>query len=213
MDGYEMATMMPGGYRVASANAGGGRAQHGASRWRPVMVSALLSLGLAVMALVAPAIVSAHAGYHSSDPAAGAVVKAAPTVVTVHFEENVNPQGSDIVIYDATHKPVSTAPAQLSRSDLKTMTVPMTGDGDGVYLVEWHTVSADDGDPDIGGFNFTVNSKATADTTPTATSSQHGTATGGGSGGAPIWLAVLIGVIGLALGGAGGFYAARRPVA
>jgi methionine-rich copper-binding protein CopC len=193
------------------AGMAGRRGRGRSSRARPVVVSALLILGLVVLALVAPAIASAHAGYKSSDPPAGAVVKTAPSVVTVHFEENVNPQGSDIIIYDATRKQVSTAPAQVSRADLTTMTLPMNGDGDGTYLVEWHTVSADDGDPDIGGFTFTVNAKAVAQATPAAT--QHGNAAGGGSGGAPVWLTVLIGLAGLALGGAGGVYAARRPAA
>jgi copper resistance protein C len=83
-------------------------------------------------------------------------------VVTVHFAQHVNPQGSNILVYDATHKQVSTAPATVVTSDLKTMTVPMKGDGDGIYLVEWHTVSADDGDADIGAFNFTVSASGKA---------------------------------------------------
>ena len=63
----------------------------------------------------------------------------------------------------ARRKAVSTAAAQVSRSDLKTMTVPMKGDGDGIYLAEWHTVSADDGAADIGGFTFTVSASGKAD--------------------------------------------------
>ena len=170
-----------------------------------------LLAGLALLAALfaLPGIAAAHAYYVSSDPPANAVLKQAPTLVTVHFAENVAPQGSDLVVYDATHKQVSTAAAQVSHADLKTMTVPMAGDGDGIYFVEWHTVSADDGDPDIGGFNFTVNSKATADTTPTPTAST-GTGGGGGSGGTPVWLTVLVGLAGLAIGGAGTYYATRR---
>lgn len=203
----------PGACGAGAATCSGvaGRREHRLPHARPVVVSALLTLGLAVLALVAPAIASAHAGYKSSDPPAGAVVKTAPSVVTVHFEENVNPQGSDIIVYDATRKQVSTAPAQVSRADLTTMTLPMAGDGDGTYLVEWHTVSADDGDPDIGGFTFTVNSKAGAQVTPAP--AQRNNSAGGGTGGVPVWLTVLIGLVGLALGGASGYYAARRPAA
>jgi methionine-rich copper-binding protein CopC len=58
-------------------------------------------------------------------------------------------------------KTVSTGPAQVVRTDFKTMTVAMQGDDSEIYLVQWHTVSADDGDPDIGAFTFTVSTTAT----------------------------------------------------
>lgn len=159
-------------------------------------------------ALLAPGIASAHAPMVSADPAAGSTIKAAPSIVTVHFAENVNPKGSDVIVYDVTGKQVSTAPAQVSRADLKTMTVAMAGDGDGVYLVEWHTVSADDGDPDIGAFTFTVDKNAKV-ATPTPTTGAHGS--GGNSSGAPVWLTVLLALLGLAVGAGGGYLLARRP--
>jgi methionine-rich copper-binding protein CopC len=144
----------------------------------------------------------------SSNPKDGAVIKSAPTTVSITFAENVDPKGSDIVVYDATHKQVSTGQATVSASDLKTMTVPMQGNGDGIYFVEWHTVSADDGDPDIGGFNFTVGTSDTA--TPGSGSSPSTTATATNAAGVPVWIAVLIGVVGLVLGAGGAVVAARR---
>ncbi len=137
------------------------------------------------------------------------MVKTAPSVVTVHFAEEVNPQGSGIVVYDATHKQVSTAPAQVLRSDLKTMTVPMVGDGDGFYLVEWHTTSAQDGDPDIGGFTFEVSASAKA-APGGATTAPSVTASNGGSAGAPVWLTVMLLLVGLVAGGAGGCMVGRH---
>jgi hypothetical protein len=98
------------------------------------------------------------------------------------------------------------APAQVTSGDLKTVTGPMAGDGGGTYLVEWHTVSADDGDPDIGAFTFVVDSTGSA--TPVTIS--PGGQSGGGQSGTPTWLVVVVGLVGLALGGAGGFAAARR---
>jgi methionine-rich copper-binding protein CopC len=187
--------------------------------WRPAAGMAMpLALGLLAIALGAPAIASAHAAhayYVSSDPAAGAVVKTAPSVVTVHFAENVNPQGSDIVVYDATHKAVSTAAAQVSRSDLKTMTVPMKGDGAEIYLVEWHTVSADDGDPDIGAFTFSVIASGKADPSagPATGATTGGSNTSTGSTGTPVWLTVLVGLVGLALGAGGAYVALTRGAA
>ena len=166
-----------------------------------VLVAAVLAALAAV--LVVPALAFAHASYMSSVPAANATLKAAPSVVTVHFAEEVNPTGSDIVVFDAKHQQVSTAPAQVERSDLTTMTVSMKGDGSDTYLVEWHTVSATDGDPDIGAFNFFV----------TASGSQPTGASGSGSSastGTPAWVVVLVGIVGLVIGGAGGMALARR---
>lgn len=176
--------------------------------------AAALLLG-AALALLAPGIASAHASYVSSDPAANAVLKTAPTTVTIHFAENVNPTGSEVVVYDAQHKQVSTAPAQVDRADLKTMTVPMQGDGSEVYLVEWQTVSADDGDPDIGAFTFDVNASGSAAASPTVTpdaaspASSSGSTGSSGSSGSPGWVVALVGIAGL-VAGAGGTLLARR---
>jgi copper resistance protein C len=172
------------------------------------------ALALAVLAMLSPGIASAHAYYISSTPKAGEVVKQAPSTITITFAENVNPQGSNVIVYDATHKQVSTAPAQVSRSNLKQMTVPMTGDGDGIYLVEWNTVSGDDGAQDIGGFDFMVNSSGTVDPSvgPLNAGSASTTTTGtsSGSGGVPVWLTIVIGLVALVVGAGGGYFATRR---
>jgi len=172
-------------------------------------VGAPAGIGLllaAAVALLAPGIASAHAHYGSSNPAPNAILTTAPTTITVHFMENVNPQGSDLVVYDAKGNKVSTAPGQVDRNDLKTMTVSMQGNGSEIYMVEWHTVSADDGDPDIGAFNFLVNpSAATKQTVLPKT-----TTTTSSSSGMPIWLGVVLGVIGLVVGGGGGYFLAQR---
>jgi methionine-rich copper-binding protein CopC len=169
--------------------------RRGAGRWVPAAVV----LG-AIIALMSPAIAAAHAKYNSSNPGANAVLKAAPSAVTVSFLENVNPVGSDLTIYDATGKVVSTGPAQVSHSNTKMMVVGMKGDGSDNYMVVWRTVSLDDGAPDIGAFNFFIGSDAApAPPAPTQVSS-----------GMPAWSVALIGVVGLGLGGAGGTLLARR---
>lgn len=170
-------------------------------------VAALLLAGLA--ALWSPTVASAHAAYVSSDPAANAVLKTAPTLITLHFAENVNPTGSEVFVYDAKGKQVSTGPAQVDRGDLKTMTVGMQGDDSETYLVVWHNVSADDGDPDTGAFTFTVS--ATATPQPTATTQDgNGHGSSSGSTGVPGWVAALIGILGLVVGAAGGIWYSRR---
>ncbi|MFI5272254.1 MAG: copper resistance protein CopC [Ktedonobacterales bacterium] len=161
------------------------------------------ALGIAIMlSLVVAGIASAHAKYKSSDPAANAVLKAAPSVVTVHFYENVNPDGSSLTVYDSRGKVVSAGTGQVSTADTKTMTVSMQGNGSEAYLVVWKTVSLDDGDPDIGGFNFFVGNAAAPATTGSSASQ-------GSSSGVPGWVAALIGVAGVVVG-SGAMFLARR---
>ena len=125
----------------------------------------------------------------------------------------MNPASSDVIIYDTKGKVVSTAAAKVDTSDAKTMTVPMTGDDAESYLVVWHTVSLDDGDPAVGAFIFNVGSQAKPGDTGGSTTSPgtpSTTATGNTSSGVPGWVVVLVGVAGLLLGSAGTFVLAGR---
>lgn len=171
-----------------------------AFRSRLLVVTAVAAALLLTLAFAGMA--SAHAKYLSSDPAANAVLKAPPSVVTVHFIENVNPDGSSLTIYDSKGRVVSNGPGQVSISDTKTMTVSMTGDGSDNYMVVWKTVSLDDGAPDIGAFNFYIGGDA-------APSSSNGTSSAAASGDLPGWAVALVGIAGLIVG-AGGMYFARR---
>ena len=78
-----------------------------------IVAGALLGL-LAALAL--PGLAFAHSHPTSSSPAADAVLKTAPTVVTILFAEELNPADSDIVVYDSKHQQVSTGSAQSSES-------------------------------------------------------------------------------------------------
>jgi methionine-rich copper-binding protein CopC len=182
------------------------------------LASALaLTAALGLTVLLA-GVASAHASYVSSDPAAGAVLAAAPTKVTVHFAENVDPQGSSLMVYhepeaknafsfDADAKVVSTGQSQVPLSDSKSMTIAMTDDGNGVYGVVWKTVSADDGDTDNGVFFFGVgvgnvlgNSAPTVTPGPTTASSRD----------VAVWVPILVGILALLVGGGLGAWLARR---
>ena len=191
----------------------------------PVRISAALlalslTLGLALAAVSFVARtpgVAAHAKPVSSVPAANATVTEAPTVVTVHFGEDVNPAGSDLVVYDTTGKVVSTAPGKVDTSDATTMTVPMTGDDAETYLVVWHTVSLDDGDPAVGAFVFNVGSQAKAGDGGGSTTAQVARASGAtvsaanASAGVPAWVVALVGIAGLIVGSGGALlFAGRR---
>ncbi len=174
------------------------------SRSLPVAPWALGAALLLSLAFTGTA--SAHAEYKSSDPATDAVLKSAPSVVTVHFYENVNPSGSSLTVYDGQGKVVSTGSGQVSVTDAMTMTVDMQGDSAEVYLVVWKTVSLDDGDPDIGAFNFFVGNAAVP------TRGQASPLAAPRDSGVPGWVAALLTLGGLAVGGGGGFVLARRRV-
>ncbi|MGH2501118.1 MAG: copper resistance CopC family protein, partial [Ktedonobacterales bacterium] len=188
--------------------------QSGGAMAALALVVALVAL--AALALAAPTAQAAprtgaralHARYLSSVPAANAVVKAAPSTVTIHFAEPVDPAGSAVVIYDAKGHVVSQA-AHVETNDLTTMRVAMTSTDSEVYLVYWHTVSATDGYPDVGAFNFFVSASGASELAPTGVTATPAT-TPASAPGAPIWLAALIAVVALLVGLAGGAEWARR---
>jgi methionine-rich copper-binding protein CopC len=193
--------------------------------WLTVSLFSLLLGG--TLLLFAPATAFAHAEYVSSDPAINAMLTKVPTTVTIHFSENVDPSGSDVLIYDVNGKQVSTDAAQVDRADLKTMHVNLSGDSSEIYVVYWHTVSAVEGHHDAGSFRFFVNispmlkgmvsgkmsmpgSSSSMSSGSTVGSSQTATST---TPGTSLWMTVVIGVIGLVVGGAAVFVATRRRIA
>src|SRR5262249_8294610 len=122
------------------------------------------ALFAALLSLAAPGGASAHPAipFHSklsnANPAIGAVLKTAPTTGTLKFTEDLKPDGSDIVVYGDKGETVSTGKATVSAGSAKTMTVAMKGDDSETYVVVFHTVSADDGDPYTDAYQFTVSS-------------------------------------------------------
>lgn len=182
-------------------------------RMLPVLLALSVALGLALAAIVSVAqapTAAAHAKYESSVPASNSTVTEAPTVVTVHFAEEVNPAGSDLIVYDTKGNKVSAAASKVDTNDAKTMTVPMTGDDSDSYLVVWHTVSLGDGDAAVGAFIFNVGSTAKAGDGGGATTSGASVAPESASSGAPGWVVALVGALGLVIGGAGTFVLAGR---
>ena len=183
-------------------------------RMLPAMLALSLTLGLALAAIISVAqapTAAAHAKYESSVPASNSTVTEAPTVVTVHFAEEVNPAGSDLIVYDTKGNKVSTAAGQVDTNDAKTMTVPMAGNDSESYMVVWHTVSLDDGDAAVGAFIFNVGSTAKAgDGGGSTTTTGASAAAESASSGIPGWVVVLVGGLGLVVGSAGAFVLAGR---
>ncbi len=118
-------------------------------------------------------VVLAHADYERSVPAADEVVDQSPQQVQVWFtQELFRREGQNsLEVYGPDEQRVDLDDAAIDDDDRKLMTVSLQADlADGVYIVRWRTLSADDGDDADGEFRFTVragNPASEADT-PTA---------------------------------------------
>src|SRR5215470_7903249 len=163
-----------------------------------LLIATLLSLGLMlVMVGMASAHTSypAHAKVNKAIPAIGSTISQAPTTVTVFTLENMapGPSKSNLFVYSQVGDLISQGNAQVSLTNPREMSItikPDTANLNGVYVVRWITVSAEDGDPDQGAFVFTVNAAAVASPTPapTKSTSQGTTTTTNSSGGTPVWV-------------------------
>lgn len=118
---------------------------------------ALAAIGVAVatlMVVAAPA--GAHALPQSSDPAAGATLKEAPSAVTITFGETPDPRLSLLRVLDSAGQDHATGKSQAVPGNPATLRVAVAKLGDGVYTVSWRTVSEVDGHLAAGTFSFGV---------------------------------------------------------
>jgi methionine-rich copper-binding protein CopC len=188
-------------------------------------IAMLLSLGLlSILAGTASAhpALPAHAKVDKAIPAIGSTVSQAPTTVTVFTLENINPDPnkSNLFVYSPAGELISQSNARVSLTNPEEMSITIKPDPanlNGVYVVQWKTVSALDGDPDQGAFVFAVNTGATTTPTPAPTTST-GQATPpsntntSGTSGTPIWVPIVVGIVALLAGLGGGLaFGRRRP--
>jgi methionine-rich copper-binding protein CopC len=85
----------------------------------------------------------AHAHLDRASPAAGATLAVAPTEVTLHFTQQLEPKFSTIVVRDAAGKQVDKGDSHLSEEDLTVLKVSLQPLGSGSYKVEWRVISVD----------------------------------------------------------------------
>src|SRR2546423_3871262 len=169
-----------------------------------ISAATLLSLGLLLIVVGTASAHTAHAKVLSAIPAIGSTITRAPTNVTVFTAENINPDPklSNLFVYSPGGDLISQGDAKVSLSNPKEMSIAIKPNGNGVYVVRWITVSAEDGDPDQGAFVFTVKPAVVA--TPTATSNGTTPTMTTGTGGTPLWVPILVGIVALVVGlGAG----------
>src|SRR6476660_2219574 len=113
-----------------------------------------LAAAVLLIALVAiPA--AAHAQLDKPTPADTATVTQPVTVVSGTFVERVNPNGSSLVVKLVGGGTVATGGVDPSNAK-QMLATPATPLGSGDYLVQWTTVSLDDGELARGTWTFTV---------------------------------------------------------
>jgi copper resistance protein C len=193
-------------------------------------LAALFSIGvLLIMAGTASAhstvsahpVIPAHAKVNKAIPAIGSTIAQAPTSVTVFTLENINPNPtkSNLFVYSPAGDLISQGNAQVSLQNPREMSIKITPDPknlNGIYVVRWITVSAQDGDPDQGAFVFTVAASAAATPTAATTTSTNQTTpppsntTSTGSGGTPVWVPIVVGIVALLVGLGAGLGLGRR---
>ncbi len=117
---------------------------------RPVLRA--LTLGAAALSVTSAAF--AHTHLASSEPAANAEV-VAPTEVTIHFTDPLEPAFSKIALADASGNPAAPGPSQVDKKDARVMHLPLPRLSAGRYAVHW-TAVATDGHRTQGDFAFTV---------------------------------------------------------
>jgi len=116
--------------------------------------SALIG-AFAICTLALSSIALAHARYAGSTPAPGQTLATSPAAVVITFTEELAAASTGTVT-DAAGATVSTG-ATIDANDRTRLTIALKPSlPNGVYKVNWHSVSADDGDELDGSFFFGV---------------------------------------------------------
>ena len=115
------------------------------------------ALALATLALLARTSgVAAHATLIQADPPANAYLQRSPPEIALAFAEPLDLGSSTIRLLDATGRPLSTGPVELSGSGL-TLRLRLQGQlAPGIYNVLWTNISRVDGHALRGSYPFTV---------------------------------------------------------
>jgi len=114
----------------------------------------------AIVCLIAGSVVATAAFAHpklvKSDPAADAVVTAAPKELRLSFNEELVPKFSSAEVKDRKGQKVEIGTAAADPTDKKQLVVPLAKPlAAGTYKVEWHAVAADTHRVQ-GSYSFTV---------------------------------------------------------
>ena len=132
-----------------------------AARCRRLLVHLLLGAGIAIGLMAAtPSPALAHAVLVRTDPAENALLAQAPSVVTLTFDERVEPVKKAFSVVGPNGKSANTG-SPANTDDGKHVSMRLTRHlPQGTYLVSYRVISAD-GHPVGGGFDFSVGKRST----------------------------------------------------
>lgn len=131
--------------------------------WRKFTLFLFCLTVLGSSALLSLRVVSGHAEYDHSDPAADAVLAAAPTQVQIWFSQELfRRQGTNkLEVYDAAEQRVDLDDVTIDDDDRTLLRVSLSPSlPAGRYTVRWQALSAEDGHEGQGEFAFTVGEAA-----------------------------------------------------
>lgn len=124
--------------------------------------SFLLGLLLTLLALL-PHRVSAHATLVESDPPSNAIIADAPPTARLRFTEPLEPTYSRVVLASAESGPIATAPSRVDPDDPYMLLLDLPTLAEGVYALQWRTLSTVDGHTMTGTVPFVIGDPAAAD--------------------------------------------------
>jgi methionine-rich copper-binding protein CopC len=115
----------------------------------------ILMTALAIATLALSGVALAHAPYKSSTPSPGQTLASSPASVVIFFEEEIG-TGSTGTVTNASGATVSSG-AAIDPNDRTKLTITLNPSlPNGVYKVNWTSISADDNDELDGSFFFGV---------------------------------------------------------
>src|SRR5258708_1002719 len=142
----------------------GGTALGAVPRTVRARLARLLGAGGVAVAvpLLGPVTAQAHALVVRSDPAAGASLARVPRTVTITFSEAPEPNQSLVQVLDSSGRSVAGGTSHMVPGSALQMAVPLSPLLNGVYTVDWKTVSRDAGHSSSGTYTFGVGPPAYA---------------------------------------------------
>jgi copper transport protein len=141
-----------------------------------------LAAAAAILLLVAPATVVAHAALDEATPSDGATVLGTPAEIAGTFTQDLEPDGSSMQLRDAQGSVIATGMAD--PDEVRRMAITEVPDlAIGTYEVRWTTLSAEDDELERGTWTFTVAlaAKTPGTPAPTETASPSAAATASAS--------------------------------
>lgn len=141
---------------------------------RPVFLAGLLTV---LVALVLAPAARAHDVLIATDPEDAATLDAAPSAITLTFNNSPLDVGSAIIVADSAGETVAEGTGTVSGTDV-VLELDELAAGD--YEVQWRVASSD-GHPIEGTFGFTVEGAAEPTATPDAPAAEGADAPGSGA--------------------------------